>query len=160
MRDLIRKTLREYHHPVLVYEIKLSQNLQEGDTFIRFIKKETPEIVLMKNDHSQDSIGDSGFSRVDPDYINDSIREIEPDIVSSAKKIVDDCTGKKCGLIVRDDANGFDYHMWLSKKSGDSIYMIINTSIHHPHKLINKEKTPVLLVNSNGSTFLKIFSSK
>ena len=93
MRDLIRKTLREYHHPVLVYEIKLSQNLQEADTFIRFIKKETPEIVLMKNDHSQDSIGDSGFSRVDPDYINDSIQEIEPDIVSSAKKIVDTCFG-------------------------------------------------------------------
>lgn len=160
MRDLIRKVLKDYINPVLVFEIKIKQNLQEAEYFIRFIKKDTPEIVLMKNDHSMDSIGESKFSRVDPDLIVDSINEFEREIVEASKEIVNIYEKNQSGLVVRDSLNGFDYHMWLKKRGGDSIYMIINTSIHHPEKLVNKEMTPVLTINSKGETYLKLFPKK
>ena len=156
MRDLIRKVLREFTEPILVYEIKLKQNLQEAEYFVRFIKKDQPEIVLMKNDHSMDGISNSGFSRVDPDLIDDSIREFEDEIVTAVKKVLKICKKGECSMIVRDKVNGFDYHMWLDKKTSESIYMTINTSIHHPNKLGNKKRSPVLIIYQDGGVNLNI----
>jgi len=155
MRDLIRKVLKEYTNPVLVYEIKIKHNLQEAEYFMRFIKKDPPEIVLMKNDHSMDSVGESKFSRVDPDLINNSIMEFEDEIVSAVKRVLKICNKDECAMIVRDKVNGFDYHMWLDKKTSESIYMTINTSIYHPSKLANKKKAPVFIIYQDGSVNLK-----
>jgi len=156
MRDLIKKILKEYHHPVLVYEIKLKQNLQEAEYFIRFVKKTPPEIVLMKNDHSMDGIGDSGFSRVDPELIDNSIKEFEDEIINAVEKVLRICKKGECAMIVRDRINGFDYQMWLDKKTSGSIYITINTSIHHPNKLGNKKKSPVFLIYRDGTVNLNI----
>ena len=156
MRELIREVLRGFQRPILVYEIKLKQNLQEAEYFVRFIKKDAPEVVLMKNDHSMDGVGDSGFSRVDPTLIDDSIREFEDEIVTAVNRVLKICKKGECSMIVRDKLNGFDYHMWLNKKTSESIYMTINTSIHHPNKLVNKKKSPVLIIYQDGGVNLNI----
>ena len=147
MRDLIRKTLREYYHPVLIYEIVISNSLLEQD-YVRTLDK---NIKLLKNTHSQESIGNSKFSRVDPEMIDDSIMEIQDELIILSKKIVDNCSGKLCSIVVVDNPNGFDYHVWLIKNKKNNINVIINTSIHHPNHLFNSLKAPMLIVKMDGS---------
>jgi hypothetical protein len=148
MRDLIRKTLREYHHPVLVYEIVISNSLLEQD-YVRTLGDKN--IKLLKNTHAQENIGDGKFSRVDPDMIDDSIKEIQDELIFLSKKIVDNCSGKLCSIVVVDNPNGFDYHVWLMKNKKNNINVIINTSIHHPNHLFNNHKAPMLIVQMDGS---------
>jgi hypothetical protein len=147
MRDLIRKTLREYHHPILVYEIVISNSLLEQD-YVRNLDK---NIKLLKNTHSQESVGNSKFSRVDPDMIDDSINEIQDELIMLSKKIIDNCSGKFCSIVVVDNPNGFDYHVWLAKNNKNNINVIINTSIHHPKHLFNSNKAPMLIVQMDGT---------
>ena len=83
MRDLIKKVLKEYINPVLVYEIVVNTNLLEQD----FIRSLVPkEIRLLKNYHSQEGVGFSKFSRVEPEDIDNSISDIEDEIIFWSKK--------------------------------------------------------------------------
>lgn len=148
MRDLIKKVLKEYINPVLVYEIVVNTNLLEQD----FIRSLVPkEIRLLKNYHSQEGVGFSKFSRVEPEDIDNSISDIEDEIIFWSKKIANNCSGKNCSIIVVDKPNGFDYHVWLRKKKNENIDIIINTSIHHPNHLFNPTKSPMLIINMDGT---------
>lgn len=160
MRDLIRKILKEYHHPVLVYEIKLGNELlNERDYFIRVLDTSGIDTVLFKNDHSQDNIGtDSKFSRVDPDLIDIAIKSIQDDLVRLSKIVKKKCgTNPKCKIIVIDKPSGFDYQCWLMTKTNGNLAIIINTSIYHPSRLLNKEKSPTIVVEMNGDLILRYF---
>jgi hypothetical protein len=147
MRNLIKKVLREFNQPVLVYEIVLKKSLQEQD-FIRQIGN--TNVSLFKNKHSQRNIGTSSFSRVDPKFIESSVYENENDIVDLAKHIITYCEGKGCSIIVVDEPNGFDYHVWLEETLLGNIRMIINTSIYHPKHIYNSEKNPMLIITMRG----------
>ena len=140
MRDLIRKTLREFNNPILVYEIVVSKNLLEQD-YVRSLDDKNVE--LFKNSHSQENIGNNKFSRVDPDLIDDSIMEIQDELIILSKKIVDNCSGKLCSIVVVDHPNGFDYQVWLRKNKKNNINIIINTSIYH--------KVPMLVIKMDGN---------
>ena len=148
MKDLIRKILNEYITPILAYEIVISKNLLEQD-YVRTLGDKN--IKLLKNTHSQENIGNNKFSRVDPEMIDDSIMEIQDELIILSKKIVDNCFGKLCSIVVVDNPNGFDYHVWLSKNKKNNINVIINTSIHHPNHLFNSLKAPMLIVKMDGS---------
>jgi hypothetical protein len=152
MRDLIKKVLMEFHHPVLVYEIVICNNLLEQDYIRTLGDKKTR---LLKNYHSQENIGGNKFSRVDPEMIDDSIREIQDELITVSKKIVDNCSGKLCSVVVVDNPNGFDYHVWLRKNNKNNINLIINTSIYHPNHLFNSLKAPMLIVQMDGSISTK-----
>lgn len=148
MRDLIRKTLREFNNPILVYEIVVSKNLLEQD-YVRSLDDKNVE--LFKNSHSQENIGNNKFSRVDPDLIDDSIMEIQDELIILSKKIVDNCSGKLCSIVVVDHPNGFDYQVWLRKNKKNNINIIINTSIYHPNHLFNSLKVPMLVIKMDGN---------
>ena len=148
MRDLIRKTLREFNNPILVYEIVVSKNLLEQD-YVRSLDDKNVE--LFKNSHSQENIGNNKFSRVDPDLIYDSIMEIQDELIILSKKIVDNCSGKLCSIVVVDHPNGFDYQVWLRKNKKNNINIIINTSIYHPNHLFNSLKVPMLVIKMDGN---------
>jgi|LakMenE01Jun11ns_1017448.scaffolds.fasta_scaffold9918883_2 hypothetical protein len=148
MKDIIKKVLREFKHPILVYEIVISTNLLEQD-YIRTLGDK--KIKLLKNTHSQENIGIGKFSRVDPNIIDDSIRDIENELIVLSKKIVNNCFGKLCSIVVVDKPNGIDYHIWLIKTKKDNINLIINTSIHHPEHLYNSLKSPMLIIQMDGS---------
>jgi hypothetical protein len=152
MRELIRKILNEYHTPLLMYEIIISKNLLEQD-YVRSLGDKN--IKLFKNFHSQQNVGDGKFSRVDPETINDSIMEIQDELIILSKKIVNNCSGKLCSIVVVDNPNGFDYHVWLKKNNKNNISVIINTSIYHPNHLFNSLKAPMLIVNLDGSVNTK-----
>ena len=148
MRDLIRKTLREFNNPILVYEIVVSKNLLEQD-YVRSLDDKNVE--LFKNSHSQENIGNNKFSRVDPDLIDDSIMEIQDELIILSKKIVDNCSGKLCSIVVVDHPNGFDYQVWLRKNKKNNINIIINTSIYHPNHLFNSLKVHMLVIKMDGN---------
>jgi hypothetical protein len=147
MKDLIRKILSEYETNTLVYEIVIGKTLLEQD-FIRQLNNS--DISLYKNKHSQINIGNSKFSRVDPKIIDVSIYDNQEDIVDLAKYVVNNCISDSCSMIVVDEPNGFDYHVWLEKTKSGNIRMTINTSINHPKHLYNSERNPMLIITMRG----------
>lgn len=160
MRKLIRKILREYHQPILVYEIKIGNELlNERDYFIRVLDTSDIETVLFKNDHSQENVGiDNKFARVDPKLIDTAIRNIEDDFVRIIKEVKKKCgTNDGCRIVVVDKPSGFDYQCWLVTKKNGNLGVVINTSIYHPSRLLNKEKAPTLIIEMNGDYVFKNF---
>ncbi len=161
MKELIRQTLREYTElkPILIYEIVLNKNLNEGSklTFIRKLRKlPPPEVVLFKNKHSELAIGSRDIQRVSPDMIDKSLREpnVTETIILAAEKILQSCH-TKCSLNVVDYSAGFDYHMWLNQTETGNIQLIINTSInHHKHLYISKS-SPLIIIDGDGEIFTK-----
>lgn len=151
MRKLIQQILKEYTNPVLVYEIVISQTLLEDD-FMRYLEKSDKNVILFKNEHSEETVGiPSKFARVDPKIIDDSIKDIQNDIIELSKKVIENCKGKKCSIMVIDYMGGFDYHMWLRKNKAGNIMVIINTSIYHPKHLFNSENSPTIIVDKYGN---------
>jgi len=151
MRNLIKKILEEYHNPVLVYEISFSKTLNENE-LIRVDKNKDFNLRLLKNYHSEKSIGDtSSLQRVDIESIDSSIKEIQPEFIYFVKKVLKFCEGKdRCGFVVVDDPNGFDYHVWVRKGNDNEVNVVINTSIYHPRHLYNTKKDPVLYIDRFG----------
>ena len=152
MKELIRRILREYTEPkpILVYEIVVNDILSEQE-FIRQIYRNNDNLInLYKNPHSQESVGNkTSFQRVDPDEINDSMMDIEPAIISSAKRIMETCT-TRCSINVIDNIAGIDYHMWLNG-TNNRIKIIINTSIRHPNHLkFRVNESPTIIVDRYG----------
>jgi hypothetical protein len=160
MRDLIKKVLKEFIQPILVYEIKIGNKLlNERDEFIRVLDKNGIETVLFKNTHSQENIGTfSKFARVDPKYIDISIKTIQDDFVKLAKRVKSGCSNNKgCKIIVIDKPNGFDYQCWLVSKKNGNLGVVINTSIYHPSRLLNRDNSPTIVVEMNGDLILRNF---
>lgn len=159
MRELIKNILKEYVNPILVYEIVLGKNLiNERDEFIRVLDKNDKDLVLFKNKHSQINVGDSTFSRVDPKFIDDSIRTIQSDFIKLVKRVSENCvTNENCKIIVIDKINGFDYQCWIVTKKNGNIGVVINTSIHHPKRLFNSDNGPTIIIETNGQLILKNF---
>ena len=160
MRDLIKKVLREFIQPILVYEIKIGNKLlNERDEFIRVLDKNGIETVLFKNTHSQENIGTfSKFARVDPKYIDISIKTIQDDFVKLAKRVKSGCDNNEgCKIIVIDKPNGFDYQCWLVSKKNGNLGVVINTSIYHPSRLLNRDNSPTIVVEMNGDLILRNF---
>jgi len=161
MRDLIRKVLREFTEPILVYEIKIGNKLlNERDEFVRVLDKNGMETVLFKNTHSQENIGTfSKFARVDPKYIDMSIKTIEDDFVKLAKRVKNSCgNNKECNIIVIDKPNGFDYHCWLVSKKNGNLGVVINTSIYHPSRLLNRNNSPTIIIEMDDNLTLRNFT--
>lgn len=161
MKDLIRQVLKEYTElkPILIYEIVLSKNLNEGGklTFIRKLRKlPPPEVTLFKNKHSELAIGSYDIQRVSPYEIDKSLREpnVTETIILSAEKILQDCN-TNCSLNVVDYSAGFDYHMWLNQTQTGNIQLIINTSISHPKHLYNSKLSPLVIIYPDGEISTK-----
>jgi hypothetical protein len=95
----------------------------------------------------------STFSRVSIEEILESLSDVREIIVKQSNKILDSCDSKNkdCGLIVRDNSLGFDYHMWLKKTNSGKLKLIINTSIYHPKKLFNTDKSNIIVVDKEGN---------
>jgi hypothetical protein len=159
MRDLIRKTLREYHQPVLVYEIKLGNKLlNERDEFVRVLYRNGDDILLYKNTHSLTGVNTkSNYARVSIEEIDESIRNVETEFIDFIKERIMDCDKDNCGINVIDFGGGFDYQCWLDKKSNGNIGVIINTSIYHPKKLYNSDKSPTMVISQSGSVKYRYF---
>jgi hypothetical protein len=157
MKDLIKQILIEYVEPViLIYEIVVSNLVNEQDFMRQLHKSDDSLINLYKNSHSMDSVGtSSSFQRVDPDEINDSIIELQSTIIRASKKIMETCNSR-CSINVIDDVAGIDYHMWLNLTKNNTIKVIINTSIGHPnHLFFNKKISPTILVDRQGNISTK-----
>jgi hypothetical protein len=161
MRDLIRQLLREYRESssILVYEIVVSKNLNESGrgklTFVRKLRKlPPPEVDLFKNRHSQLSIGTKSIQRVDPNDIDESLKEfnVTETIILSAEKIIKECS-ENCSLNVIDYSAGFDYHMWMNKTETGKIQLIINTSINHPKHLYRSKSSPLITIYPDSQIF-------
>lgn len=161
MRDLIRKVLKEYINPVLVYEIKIGNKLlNERDEFVRVLDIDGEETVLFKNTHSQENIGTTGkFARVDPKFVDLAIKTIQYDFVRLAKLVKKKCgTKPNCKIIVIDKPNGFDYQCWLVTKRNGNLGVVINTSIYHPSRLLNRDNAPTIVVEMDGDIVLRNFN--
>ena len=130
MRDLIRKTLREYYQPVLVYELTISSNILD-ESFIRILGDESDKTDLLTNYHSEEAIGNrSKLQRVDINSIDRTINDFEEEFIYFAKDVISSCNETKrdkCGFIFIDTPNGFEFHVWLNFKSSNKIEVVINT---------------------------------
>jgi len=159
MRNLIKKVLREFHQPVLVYEIKIGNKvLNERDEFIRVLHRNGEDILLYKNTHSTVGLGlKSNYSRVSIEEIDESIRNVESEFIEFIKERVLNCNSDSCAIIVIDFEGGFDYQCWLDKRPNGNIRVIINTSIYHPKKIFNSDKTPTMVVSRSGSVSYRYF---
>jgi hypothetical protein len=159
MRDLIRKVLREFHQPILVYEIKLGNKLlNERDEFVRVLHRNGDDILLYKNTHSLTGVDTkSNYARVSIEEINESIRNVESEFIEFIKERVLDCGSKSCGINFIDFGGGFDYQCWLDKRPNGNIRVIINTSIYHPKKLFNSDNSPTMVISQSGSISYRYF---
>ncbi len=93
----------------------------------------------------------SNLSRTPFDQILESMDEVLDVIYQQASHILKGCYGKKCSLIIRDNAAGFDCHFWLRQGSEGKIITTINTSIQHPQKLFNKNHSRIIVIDWDGS---------
>ena len=163
MRDLIRKTLREYSHPVLVYELTISSNILD-EKFIRVLGGSSDKMELSTNYHSETAIGaKSKLQRVDIESIDSTISDFEEEFIFFTKEVVKFCDATKrdnCGFIFIDDPNGFEFHVWLNFNRKDRVEVVINTSIYHPYHLPNRRNDPVLLVDRSGEIYLPKLNKK
>ena len=89
----------------------------------------------------------TSLGRIGLDTIFDSIKDNIDIIHQIAILIIPNCQDKTCSLIVRDNLYNMDYHLWLRKTNNNKLILTINTSIHHPKKLFNKEKSKIININ-------------
>jgi hypothetical protein len=100
----------------------------------------------------------SEFGRLNLDLIMESITNFIDVIYNVSIKTLSDCSGKKCAIIVRDILLEIDYHLWI-KKTDNRLILTINTSIHHPKKLFNREKVKVIIINQDDThNIIEIFN--
>lgn len=119
----------------------------------RFTSIDGQKVDIEANLHSYVSQGGlSNLQRVSFEEIIDSLSDIRDIVIKQSNKISENCTraNKECGLIIRDNLLGFDYHLWIKKKKNGKLILIINTSIRHPNKLFNKEKNNVIIIDKEG----------
>jgi hypothetical protein len=137
--------------------MKLIETLQslilENKLVHRFTSQDGQIIDIEANLHSQQGQGTySNLQRVSSDEILESFEDIKEIVIKQANKISEICNkyNKECGILVRDNLLGFDYHFWIDKSKNNKLILIINTSIRHPKKLFNREKHNVIIIDDDG----------
>jgi hypothetical protein len=151
------QTLSFFWGGLIFIVMKLIATLQslilENKLIDRFTSNNGQIIDIEANLHSQQGQGTySNLQRVSSDEILDSFNDIREIVVKQANKISQICDkdNKGCGILVRDNLLGFDYHFWIDKKKSDKLILILNTSIRHPKKLFNREKHNVVIIDDDG----------
>ena len=139
--------------------IKLLKSLILERTFLDSFTSNNVRVNVFYNEHSKgvDSVV-SSLSRVDKEQILKSLLEIKDVITQVSFTILNNCDGKKCSFIIRDDADGVDSHFWVKLSKEGRLNLILNTSINHPKKLFNSYKVPVINVDMSGD--ITIMESK
>ena len=129
----------------------------------RFISKNGQIVDIESNIHSKIGQGfSSNLQRIGEDEVMESFEDIKDIVVDLANQILNKCDvfKKECGLLIRDNMLGFDYHFWLRHKRNNKLVLIINTSIRHPKKLFNTEKHNMLVIDKDSSyTILESFNN-
>lgn len=120
-------------------------------------------VDIESNTHSKIGQGfSSNLQRIGEDEIIESFEDVKEIAVDLSNKILNKCdrSKKECGLLIRDNMLGFDYHFWLRHKGDNKLVMIINTSIRHPKKLFNTEKHNIIVIDKDGGhTILESFNN-
>jgi len=134
--------------------------IEQSSNFLKkYIAPSGQSVNLIYNKHSQDNQGKLEFQRIFNDEVVYSLEEIKDIVFRQANKILDKCNPnpklKECGLIIRDNIDGFDYHFWLDRKKNGNLILILNTSIRHPGKLFNKTNHNVIIVDPSGEIRIK-----
>ena len=130
----------------------LKSLLLEYKLLSRFTSSTGQIVDIEANLHSEVGQGYSNIQRVSYDEILESFEDIKEIVVKQSNKIYKTCdrSKKECGIIIRDNLLGFDYHLWIRKTGSEKLILIINTSIRHPKKLFNSNKNNVIVVDELG----------
>lgn len=131
--------------------IKSLKSLILERIFLDSFTSNNVRVNVFYNEHSQGvGNGASSLSRADKEQILKSLLEVKDVVVKVSFRILDNCEGKKCSFIIRDDADGVDSHFWIKLTKEGRLNLILNTSINHPRKLFNTNKVPVINVDTIG----------
>jgi hypothetical protein len=139
--------------------IKSLKSLILERIFLDSFTSNNVRVNIFYNEHSRGVGGGvSSLSRVGKEQILKSLLEVKDVIVKVSFRILENCEGKQCSFIIRDEADGVDSHFWVKLTKEGRLNLILNTSINHPRKLYNTTKVPVINVDMIGD--ITIMESK